>query len=296
MIDLHMHTKYSDGTDSVKEILEKVNKINLEIISITDHNTCDAYEEMEKFDVSKYYNGNIVVGCEFTTSFDNRLIEVLGYGFDYKKVNEYLKKYYTPELVNKRTKILYSRLLEKLNKIGLKFVLEDVNDKKFESEFFEFEVYMELIKYPENFEILKEDIWKTFSDFFRKGLTNKNSKLYINHVEFRPKLNEIITLVHNAGGIVVLAHPYQYKYNDTDEFLNKLYDENNLDGIESFYTNFSNDESQHLVEFARKRNLLISGGSDYHGLNKSNHDLGIGRGNLNIDKAVINNWNINCYK
>lgn len=296
MIDLHMHTKYSDGTDSVKEILENVNKINLETISITDHNTCDAYEEMEKFDVSKYYNGNIIVGCEFTTSFDGRLIEVLGYGFDYKKVNQYLKEYYTSDLINKRTKILYSRLIEKLKEVGLKFVLEDVNNKKFESEFFEFEVYMELIKYPENFEILKEDIWKTFSDFFRKGLTNKNSKLYINHVEFRPKLNEIITLVHNAGGIVVLAHPYQYKFNDTEEFLNKLYDEKKIDGIECFYTNFSDEQTQHLVDFARKRNLLISGGSDYHGLNKSNHNLGIGRGNLNIDKAVINNWNINCYK
>lgn len=296
MIDLHMHTKYSDGTDSVKEILENVNKINLEMISITDHNTCDAYEEMERFDVSKYYNGNIIVGCEFTTSFDGRLIEVLGYGFDYKKVNQYLKEYYTSDLINKRTKILYSRLIEKLKEIGLKFVLEDVNNKKFESEFFEFEIYMELIKYPENFEILKEDIWKTFSDFFRKGLTNKNSKLYINHVEFRPKLDEIITLVHNAGGIVVLAHPYQYKFNDTEEFLKKLYDEKKLDGIECFYTNFSDEQTQYLVDFARKRNLLISGGSDYHGINKSNHDLGIGRGNLNIDKAVINNWNINCYK
>ena len=87
MIDLHMHTSYSDGTDSVKEILKNAKQINLEIISITDHNTCNAYQEMEELNVSKFYNGNIIVGCEFTTSYNNRLIEVLGYGFDYIEVN-----------------------------------------------------------------------------------------------------------------------------------------------------------------------------------------------------------------
>ena len=46
MIDLHMHTKYSDGTDTLKEILQNANKINLDIISITDHNSCNAYKEM----------------------------------------------------------------------------------------------------------------------------------------------------------------------------------------------------------------------------------------------------------
>ena len=88
MIDLHMHTKYSDGTDSVQELLSNATKANLDTISITDHNTCNAYEEMEKSNVSEFYNGNIIVGCEFTTSFDNRLIEVLGYGFDYKNYKE----------------------------------------------------------------------------------------------------------------------------------------------------------------------------------------------------------------
>lgn len=146
MIDLHMHTKYSDGTDSVQELLSNATKANLDTISITDHNTCNAYEEMEKSNVSEFYNGNIIVGCEFTTSFDNRLIEVLGYGFDYKKVNEYLNTYYTPELVNERTTTLYNRLIEKIKDIGLIFNLEDVREKKFANEFFERGIYDELVK------------------------------------------------------------------------------------------------------------------------------------------------------
>lgn len=295
MIDLHMHTKYSDGTDSVQELLSNATKTNLDTISITDHNTCNAYEEMEKYNVSEFYNGNIIVGCEFTTSFDNRLIEVLGYGFDYKKVNEYLNNYYTPELVNERTTTLYNRLIEKIKDIGLIFNLEDVREKKFANEFFERGIYDELIKHPENFELLKEDIWNSFSDFFRKGLTNPNSKLFINHAEFKPSLKEIINLVHDNGGIVFLAHAYQYKFDDTEEFLNKIYDENNFDGVECFYTTFSKKQSQYLFDFAGERNLLISGGSDYHGLNKKQHDLGIGSGNLNINNDIISNWNVGFY-
>ncbi len=296
MIDLHMHTKYSDGTDSVKKILNNTNKAKLETISITDHNTCNAYQEMEEFNISEFYNGNIIVGCEFTTSFDNRLIEVLGYGFDYIKVNEYLNNYYTKELINERTSILYNRLLDKINKLGLVFNLGNIIKKKFDNEFFERGIYEELVMHDENKKYLQEDIWNSFSDFFRKGLTNPNSRLFLNHAEFKPSLKEIINLVHEAGGIIFLAHPYQYKFSDTEEFLNKIYDENNFDGVECFYTTFTKEQSDYLLNFANQRNLLISGGSDYHGLNKQKHDLGIGRGNLNIDKDIISNWNIEYFK
>lgn len=296
MIDLHMHTIFSDGTDSVEEILKKAKKVNLEIISITDHNTCKAYEEMKSFNVSDFYNGNIIVGCEFTTSYDNRLIEVLGYGFDYKKVNEYLDVFYDKDLVSKRTNILYNRLIDKIDKLGLVFNLSNLREKKFNNEFFERRIYDELIKYPKNKKLLQEDVWNSFSDFFRKGLTNPKSKLFINHVEFKPSLNEIINLIHKAGGIVFLAHPYQYKFNDTEEFLDKIYNENSFDGIECFYTTFTKEQINYLIEFAYKRDLLISGGSDYHGLNKHQHDLGIGRGNLDISKNIVSNWNIMYFK
>lgn len=296
MIDLHMHTSYSDGTDSVKEILKNAKQANLETISITDHNTCDAYQEMKKINVSEFYDGNIIVGCEFTTSYDNRLIEVLGYGFDDIKVNKSLNSFYSKELVNERTNILYNRLLGKISDLGLIFNLSGVREKKFENEFFERRIYEELSKHSENKELLKEDVWNSFSDFFRKGLTNPTSKLFINHAEFKPSLKEIINLVHEAGGIVFLAHPYQYKFNDTEEFLDKIYDDNDFDGIECFYTTFTKKQSDYLVEFAHKRNLLISGGSDYHGLNKQHHDLGTGNGNLHISQNIISNWDIKYLK
>ena len=295
MIDLHMHTTYSDGTDTVKELLEKAESLGLEVISITDHNTCKSYFEMEEFNVKEIYKGDILVGCEFTTSFDNRLIEVLGYGFDYKKVNKYLEEFYSDELVSKRTNILYNRLLDRIKELGLEFHLERVRDKKFTNEFFERGIYEELVKYENNKEKLKEDVWASFSNFYRKGLTNPKSKLFINHVEFKPSIKEIVNLIHKNGGIAFLAHPYQYKFTDTEKFLDKLYNEVALDGIECFYTTFSEKQTNYLVNFAKERNLLISGGSDYHGTNKENHNLGVGRGNLKISKDIINNYKIGKY-
>ena len=295
MIDLHMHTTYSDGTDTVKELLEKAESLGLEVISITDHNTCKSYFEMEEFNVKEIYKGDILVGCEFTTSFDNRLIEVLGYGFDYKKVNKYLEEFYSDELVSKRTNILYNRLLDRIKELGLEFHLERVRDKKFTNEFFERGIYEELVKYDNNKEKLKEDVWASFSNFYRKGLTNPKSKLFINHVEFKPSIKEIVNLIHKNGGIAFLAHPYQYKFTDTEKFLDKIYDEVAFDGIECFYTTFSKEQTNYLVNFAKERNLLISGGSDYHGTNKENHNLGVGRGNLKISKDIINNYKIGKY-
>lgn len=93
MIDLHMHTKYSDGSDSLCELLTRVENKKLNTISITDHNTGLAYEEMEKIDLRKYYTGKIIPGIELNTKVLGVPIEILGYGIDYKKMNELVKQY-----------------------------------------------------------------------------------------------------------------------------------------------------------------------------------------------------------
>ena len=76
MIDLHMHTTYSDGADTLIQVLEKAEKLKLQYISITDHDTCEAYKELEKLDVKKYYSGTIIRGVEIKCSYQKRLIEV----------------------------------------------------------------------------------------------------------------------------------------------------------------------------------------------------------------------------
>jgi len=94
MIDLHTHTIYSDGTDTVVEILQKAEKIGLKCLSITDHSSCGAYEEIDNMDVSKYYSGKIIRGCELFTTIDKGVIELLGYNVDTDLLNKVLPQKY----------------------------------------------------------------------------------------------------------------------------------------------------------------------------------------------------------
>ena len=292
MIDLHLHTTYSDGTDSLKDLLKKADNKNIEIISITDHNTCDAYVEMEKYNINDIYKGEIIAGCEFTSSFNKKMIEIIGYGFDYKIINKYLKSYYTKEYYNTINFKITTQIIKKIIELNLICDFENVNIDNGIA----LGVYDELIKYSENKSKIDENIWDSFSKFYRKGLTNPKSKFFIDYAKYYPDLKDIINLIHESGGKVFLAHPFIYRLENTIDFLNKICDDNKIDGIECFYTTFTNEETEFLIEFCKKRNLLISGGSDYHGLNKTNHEIGVGKGNLNVDKNILNNWNINFYK
>lgn len=295
MIDLHIHTKYSDGTDSVKEILLNANKLKLKTISITDHNSCDAYEEMEMLNISQLYDGDIIVGCEFTTSFDDRLIEILGYGFDFKVIKNYLDRKYNENFEKNKRISLGEKLISILVSNGFKMDINNCVSNYKSYNFYSIrKIYDEIVKYDEN--IIKDsEIFSSYEFFLRKGIYNTKSKYYLNYTRYYLKVDEIIELIHNAGGLVFLAHPFQYKFDDIEDFLNKIYDENKLDGIECFYTTFTEQQSNYLLDFARERKLLISGGSDYHGGNKEQHNLGIGSGNLNISNDIIINWNIEYY-
>ena len=109
MIDLHIHTMYSDGIDTTKDVLKKASNLDLDAISITDHNSVKFYLEMENnSDLKSIFKGKIITGCEFTTTYKKNLIEILGYNFDYKKIDEYLSKYYSLEGIrrygNRRTR------------------------------------------------------------------------------------------------------------------------------------------------------------------------------------------------
>ena len=105
MIDLHIHTNNSDGSDSVIEILKNAEKLGLKVIAITDHDTCKAYEELEKIDVSKYYSGKIIKGVELRCFYNRRIIEILGYNIDTKIMQNWLDEFYktrTREAVQER--------------------------------------------------------------------------------------------------------------------------------------------------------------------------------------------------
>lgn len=289
MVDIHMHTIYSDGDKTVEEILKMCEEKKLEYLSITDHDTCKQYED-EALKDNKIFSGKIIKGSELHAVFQNRNIEILAYNIDTNVINNWCEKYYSHEKLKKQQIICYQRLLDICNKHGLVYDENKIRKPKMASEYVERPIYEEVMTHKENYKILGE-FTESFSVFFRKGIANPESSYFMNHVEFRPPYKEVIDIIHKARGKAFLAHPFEYKFEDTIRFINDLRKESELDGIECFHPSSADDDKKDiLVDYARKNNLYISGGSDYHGNSKPDIEIGIGRGNLNISKEIIEEW------
>ena len=287
MIDLHIHTTHSDGTYSVLDLLKEAKKKNLEVISITDHDTVEVYNELNNINIQEYYQGKIITGCEFKCVFTEYKIpvEILGYGFDVDKVNKFLKEHSNSKIQSK-----YLAHLKKVGKeIGLVFnEALDINAEKQEyaSAIFEREV----LKYEQNIEILNNNGVYINTNFYRDAQSNPKSIFYIDETADYLSPKDIIDLIHSAGGKAFLAHPYIYIIDNVLEAIEDFVKTYNIDGLESYYSLFSDEETNNLLELCRRYNLYISGGTDFHGENKPDIELGIGKGNLNISKDIINNW------
>ena len=289
MIDIHMHTLYSDGDKTVEEVLKMCEERKLEIISITDHDTCKQYEDKALKD-NKFFTGKIIKGSELHATFQNKNIEILAYNINTYIINEWCEKYYSEDKLREQQIICRKRMFDLCDKHGLKIDKSKIKDPKTAKDYVERPIYDELIKNEENRKILGEYA-ESFSLFFRKELTNPNSSYFMNYVEFRPPYKEVIEIIHRAGGKAFLAHPFEYKFENTIGFINDLRKEAELDGIECFHPSSADDNKKDiLVDYARENHLYISGGSDYHGSPKPDIQVGIGRGNLNIPKEIIEEW------
>ena len=289
MIDIHMHTIYSDGNKTVEEILKMCEARKLEYISITDHDTCKQYND-KALKNNKIFTGKIIKGTELHAVFQNKSIEILAYNINPDIINEWCEKYYSEEKLKEQQNIFRERLFRICDKHGLIYDKNKIKKPEKASEYVEQPIYKEIMAHEENHKILGE-FTQSFGIFFRKGLANPESSYFMNHIEFRPKYKEVIDIIHKAGGKAFLAHPFEYKFKDTIGFIDDLRKEKELDGIECFHPSSVDDNKKDiLVEYARKNNLYISGGSDYHGSPKPDIELGVGKGNLNIFKEIIEEW------
>lgn len=284
MIDLHIHSIYSDGSKTVEEILKKCEEKKLEYISITDHNTAKQYED-KSLKNNNIFKGKVIKGVELNAVFQDKNIEVLGYNINPDIINKWCQKYYSEEELEKQQEICYKRLIDICNKQGLIYDESKIVKPKVTG-YVEISIYNELMKHKENYEILGE-FTKSLGIFFRKGLANPKSIYFVNRIEFRPKYKEVIDIIHKAGGKAFLAHPFEYKFEDTIGFIDDLREEKELDGIECFHPSASIERRNLLVDYVKNNKLYISGGSDYHGDSKPDIDIGIGRGDLNISKKIL---------
>lgn len=291
MIDLHIHTTYSDGADSLLEVLNKAEKMKLKYIAITDHDNCRAYSELEKLNQKDYYTGTIVPGIEIKCSYKGRLIEVLGYKIDTKKMQKWADEFYKDKtkamLQTKYFNITYERCQE----IGLKLAPKSEIDFNPEKNWASLTIYNELIKHKENKEKLPEGTLDTFDTFSKKYCGDINSKLYIDKTKDYPTTQEAIDAIKSCDGLVFLPHLYIYKWaEDKEKLIDDILDKFEIDGIECMHSSFSEEQIEYLINLCNERHYYKSGGSDYHGLNKPNINMGVGKGNLQIPEEFVEEW------
>lgn len=289
MIDLHIHTNYSDGTDTVEELLKKAEKINLQYISITDHDNCNAYKELEKLE--KIFSGKIIPGIEIKCSYLQRTIEVLGYKIDTNVMNQLMQEFYKNKSRESLQQKYFNLLYDNCLKMGVTltpkkdFIWNPKND------WASLTIYNDLKKYKDNQNKVPEDMWESFSNFSKKYCANKNHILFIDKSNDYPSLDEAIKMIKKAGGLVFLPHIFIYKWvENKKQFIEEILKNYQIDGIECYYNSFSKEDTNYLLNLCKKNKLYKSGGSDYHGLNKENIELGIGYGNLKIPDYIVEEW------
>lgn len=289
MIDMHMHTIYSDGDKTVEDILKMCEERKLEYISITDHNTCKQYEDdaLNK----NIFTGKIIKGVEMNATFKNRKIEILGYKIKNTKIiEEWSQKFFSEEMLRKQQEESKRKLLNICDKKGLIYDEDKIEKDISVTDYITIYIYKELIRHKENYAILGE-FTESLNVFIRKGLMNPNSEYYTGSDNVpNPMYKDVIDVVHKAGGLAFLAHPFEYRFDDTIGFIDELRKEKELDGIECFHPSADEDRIGILIEYANKHNLYISGGSDYHGSKKPDVEIGVGKGNLNIPKEFVEKW------
>ena len=291
MIDLHSHTTNSDGTWTTKELLNKAQELSLEVFSITDHDTAKSYIEIESdAELQKIYTGKLIRGVELNCTYDGIKIEVLAYNFDLHPVQEWLEDYYTPEKERNRLIEEFEDLINICKDKGIK-VEKDLKYNP-DTEYPVDVIYYSIVKFEENKKFFTEEQWNDRALFFRTCTVDKNFPLYRDFSKQMPTLEFINEFIHKHNGKTFLAHLYKYQLDDHISYLNKIIDKNLLDGVEVYHSSFTEEQIVTLKKYCIDRKLLMSGGSDCHGDKKKNRKLGIGYGNLNIDKKIIENWDI----
>ena len=277
-IDLHMHTNKSDGALTPKQIIDEAVKANLQAISITDHDTIDAYTD-ETIKYAKEKGIKLIVGVEISTKSDRCGIHVLGYNFDLN--NEEFKQK-LDKIRNARHDYLKA-VAKKLEALNYKINVEELDKIKSVTKA---HISKDIIENEEN----REELLKQFGHIPNKGefietIMNENCPAYVQKVTVTPEA--AAKMIRKAGGKVVLAHPVAYANEDnmTVEEVQQLINKMKPDGLEAYYiyTNRNNEyinEIDKWLKLAKDNNLFSTIGSDFH--IKDGHHAEIGMKNVGV--------------
>ena len=285
IIDLHMHTNNSDGTLSPKEVIDEAKKNGVSVISITDHDTIDAYTD-ELFEYAKSKNIELITGIEVSTKSHGVGIHVLGYNIDIHN-NEFRDNLF--KLRNIRHKYLHD-VGEKLEELGYVLNVKELDKIKSVTKA---HIALDIVNNPVNREKLLRDFNKVPNKGeFIETIMNEGCPAYVKKEVVTP--SDAAKIIRQAGGKVVLAHPVAYIHQDNlkDNDILEIIKEMNAYGIEAnymFYDTERNkfDEVEKWNKIARENNLLATIGSDFHNKEDNHRMIGLINENIHLTDAQI---------
>lgn len=265
MIDLHIHSTFSDGSDDVGELIDKISRAGIDTFSITDHDTAMSARTIlgDEALKAKIRNSGLsyVVGTEWTCSVLGHGTHILAYDFDP----------FAPEVLELESEI--KALLKQKNELRLK-AIEDMG-YKFSQKSMEFLASRINIKRVNIANCLVDDgYFATLSDAMEKCINT-----LVLPKKYKLDGEKVIKTLSGIGAKMVWAHSIRglnHKPMDYDELERVLIrmKECGLVGLECYYSLYTGEEIEKLKELAKKHGLFITAGSDYHG-NSRNASLGV---------------------
>ncbi len=258
--DLHMHTNHSDGTLNPTELARLAKDQGVDAVALTDHDTVTGIGEL--VEETNRLGLEAIAGVELSAKFSPGTLHILGYGFDVKgPIREKLIEFQKARA--ERNPVIF----ERLKAMGMPLTLEEVK---------EISQAKNQVGRPHIAKAMEAKGYvKTYAEAFDKYLT-KGGPAYVPKAAWSAQ--DCIDLIHESGGVAVIAHPIQMKLQGMNlrEKIKELA-EMGLDGLEVIHPDHNAGEQKGFTRLAEEFDLLTTGGSDFHGDHKPGIQLGQGR-------------------
>ena len=269
-IDLHVHSTASDGTLSPAEVVRRALGVPLAAIALTDHDTVDGIAEAMA--AAGGTPLEVVPGTELSCDYEGTEIHMLGLFIDSE--NPALRDFLTNMRKTRDERNL--AMLKRFEAGGLALTHEDLTGGNPDTVITRAHFARAL---------LSRGYVSSMDQAFKKYLS-PGKPYFIPREKIRPE--RAIELIAGARGLPVLAHPVQYRlgWKKTEELARHL-TEAGLKGMEVYYSSHTPGQTARLQVICRACGLLPSGGSDFHGSNKPDIELGSGRGGLRVPRILL---------
>ena len=273
--DLHTHSVFSDGTFTPTELIHSAESIGLSALALCDHNTVDGLPEF--LNAAEDKSVEAVCGCEFSVTFEEKELHLLALFINEKhfaEISEMMQRY------NRLKEESNINLIAALNKAGYNISYDQIKAQTPNGKFNRAHVAAELTR--KGYTASIKEAFKT--------LLSKSGGYY--KEPQRPDLFEMLEFISSIGAVSVLAHPFLNLDEERLSALLPLAKEKGLVAVECFYSLYDEETTKKSIELCDKFGLKYSGGSDFHGENKPDIRLGVGKGNLKIPYE----WALNLKK